>query len=425
MQKFLSNGIWINSWLMLAVAIGVSGARLPAERIVLADPGVDGPVAEQVRHWQEKIRGGQRDRTQSFERLGWAFVNLGRLRSDAGFFKLAELSADAMDAQGEATPGADLLRGHAWLQQHRFADAENLARRLVADRGAPKDYALLADATMEQGKLAESVAACQELVNRQPGLEASVRIAQLRWLHGDLPGAIQAMAMANRVGGNLPVETTAWTQVRLGHFQLLAGEIDQAQRWADQVLDTHPDYAAAWLLRGQVELATGNTEGAVVALDRAAALNPLPGYVWWQAEALRVASQLDRATEIEATMAKHGAAADPRTLALFLATRRSGTDRAVTLATAELHERADAYTYDALAWSQWSAGNIEAAADSIERALATGLSDGRVWLHAGVIAAANGAPDQAATYLARANDFATGLMPSERALLAAATSATN
>ena len=63
------------------------------------------------------------------------------------------------------------------------------------------------------------------------------------------------------------------------------------------------------------------------ALQNAAKLNPLPEYQWTLAEALRAAGRENEASGIEAQLRKHGASSDPRTLALFLATRHDDLRR--------------------------------------------------------------------------------------------------
>src|SRR5436190_238772 len=84
------------------------------------------------------------------------------------------------------------VRGHVLHNLHHFLEAERLARSLVDERGSPRDWALLGDALMEQGKLPEAITAIQRLVELKPGTEAYSRIAQVRWLTGDLSGATAA-----------------------------------------------------------------------------------------------------------------------------------------------------------------------------------------------------------------------------------------
>ena len=106
-------------------------------------------------------------------------------------------------------------------------------------------------------------------------------------------------------------------------------------------------------------------------LQRAAALNPLPEYHWVLADTLRLLDRGEEADRVEGTLVASGAQSDPRTLALFLATRQIRTTDAVAAVERELQERSDAFTVDALAWALNAAGRLEEADSAMARALAT------------------------------------------------------
>ena len=62
--------------------------------------------------------------------------------------------------------------------------------RLVVQRTFPLDYGLLGDAVLEQGSLDEAAIAYQCMVDLRPDLQSYSRVAHLRWLKGDVDGAI-------------------------------------------------------------------------------------------------------------------------------------------------------------------------------------------------------------------------------------------
>ena len=153
---------------------------------------------------------------------------------------------------------------------------------------------------------------------------------------------------------------------------------------------------------------------AVDALQNAAKLNPLPEYQWTLAEALRAAGRENEATEVEAHLCERGASSDPRTLALYLATRHEAPERALRLARAELDSRSDVFTHDALAWSLAAAGKLTEAHSEMERALAEGTQDARLFFHAGIIASQAGHSPDAERWLRKASELSHLLLPSER-----------
>ena len=169
-------------------------------------------------------------------------------------------------------------------------------------------------------------------------------------------------------------------------------------------LSLQNNYPPALLLQGRILLGQSRFREAVEALQTAAKLNPLPEYQWTLAEALRAAGRENEASAVDRKLRQHGASSDPRTLALFLATRHENPETALRLARAELDSRSDVFTHDALAWSLAAAGNLTEAHSEMQRALAEGTEDGRLFFHAAVIASQAGhAADASVGCAKRAN----------------------
>jgi tetratricopeptide (TPR) repeat protein len=292
-----------------------------------------------------------------------------------------------------------------------------VARALTAKREFVFDYALLGDALMEQGKLGGAVEAYQKMVDLRPSLQTNSRVAHMRWLKGDLRGAIEASRLAVSSGSPREAEPTAWAYTRLAAHELQAGDFEQARVAAERAVDLMPDYAPALLTRGRLLLSQSKYEEAVEPLRRAAELSPLPDYLWALADALRGASKNAEAEKVERQLTSTGAVSDPRTFAIFLATRGESADKALELATTELQSRKDVFTYDALAWAQLATGQVNEAREHIRLALAEGTQDARLYLHAGAIAAAAGDNAEALDFFAKARALEQTLLPSERVAL--------
>jgi tetratricopeptide (TPR) repeat protein len=419
-------------WLLTGCALILGGARSRAaeaapaalsvdEKIILVAPSGGEREDKEILGWQQRIRSEHEAGPKglgNYERLGWAYIAKARRTLDAGYYKLAEKTADVMDARYGPTDDALLLRGHVDHNLHRFQEAEAAARRLVASRGLAFDYALLSDALMEQGKLKESVTACEKLMALRPGLEAYSRAANLRWLTGDLPGAIQAMEAAVRAGNPLDATNTAWTLSRLSLYYLQAGRAEDALGAARTAERYVPAYPPGLLAEGKALVALGHPDQAAAPLGQAETLNPLPEYQWWLADALRSKGDAAGAVAVEAALRARGEAADPRTYSLFLSTRGDDAALAVRLARAELANRVDVFTQDALAWALASGGDYAGAQEAMRGALSAHTGDARLLLHAGEIALRSGEPGPAQEYFARAARCALTLTPSERALLA-------
>jgi tetratricopeptide (TPR) repeat protein len=381
--------------------------------LVLTPQTGDSRTDREISRVQQRIREG-RNVELWLDRLGWAFVAKARESFDPGFYKLAELCARSIEKCNPQSQEAMLLRAHVLQNLHRFKESETLARRLIQQRGLSFDYGLLGDALMEQGKLGDAVEAYQQMMNLKPDLRAYARAAHMRWLKGDLEGAIEAMQFAVSAASPSDAESAAWVNTRLAFYEFQAGRVNETEQRCAAALAFQSDYAPTLLLQGKILLAQSRFGEAVDVLQNAVKLNPLPEYQWTLAEALRVAGKEKEASEVEAQFCQRGASSDPRMLALYLATRHESPETALRLARAELDSRNDVFTHDALAWSLAAAGYVTDAHSEMQRALAEGTQDARLFFHAGIIASQAGHSTDAERWLRKASELSHLLLPSER-----------
>lgn len=351
------------------------------------------------------------------EKLGWAFVSKARRDSDPGYYRLAEQSAQCIEQRTPGSPEALLLKGHALHNLHRFSEAEVMARKLVEQRGLWLEYGLLGDVLMEQGQLGEAAGAYQTMMDQRPGPQAYSRAAHLRWLRGDLAGAIKMMKMTVQAVGSRATEAAAWAEIRLGLYLFQSGDSENAWSHIDQALSLQHGYAPALLAAGRLHLAQGDLAEAVKALKHAARMNPLPEYQWLLIEALYANQQPDQAMKIELQLHKKGAVEDRRTYALYLASARKHLVLAEKLARQELAKRADIFSFDAMAWALYALNRPAEALQHIERATAEGTQDARLFFHAAMINKAVGNASQATDWYIKAKAVEHMLLPSESAAL--------
>jgi tetratricopeptide (TPR) repeat protein len=381
--------------------------------IAVAPQGGDTPIDREIARLQNEARSSSAS-IRVLDRLGWTLVSKARAAYDPGYYRLAEQCAKCIDLRQPGSPEAMLLRGHVLHNMHRFREAERLARKLVAIRGVAFDHGLLGDVLMEQGRLLEAAGSYQKMADLKPSLQSYSRAAHLRWLKGDLPGAIGLMTMAARAGSPRDSESVAWCYSRLGLYQLQAGNLKLAARACETAFSYQRDYAPALLVEGRIRLAQDANQAAIESLRRAAALNPLPEYLWTLADALRAAGIEEEACRVEMQLERDGPVHDPRTFALFLATRGKEPGKAVQLAREELDARSDVFTMDAVAWALAAAGQFDEARATISLALAHGTRDARLFYHAGIIAAASGRRGEARRWLKQSAGIQQMLLPSER-----------
>ena len=354
------------------------------------------------------------------ERLGWSFVTAARESADLGFYNLALQTAECIEVGTPDSLEALLLRAHALLQQHRFHDAERAARMLVARRGRWMDQAVLGDALLEQGQLDEAVVAYQAMADERPGPEAYARIAQVRFLTGDLASALDFMTRAARATDGTDHAGTAWYRARLALLALESGDAEAALKLAQSAATLVPDFPAALAAEGRALLALNRNVEAAAVLRRAAERTGLAEHQWLWLEAEQAAGNAAGARLAEAGLTRTGAATDPRTYSLYLATRGGDAATALRLARDELTVRADVQTQDAVAWALYASGSYSQALPHARLAIALGTPEPRLWLHAGLIAIRTGDRVSGRAWLARATSRPSFLLPSELARLRAA-----
>ncbi len=413
---------------ILALAVGISvwepTERLnPAENetstsceIALVPAEGDSAIDADIRATQQRAEAGS-GREHQLERLAWLYIEKARATHDDGYFNVALEAANCLLENAPNSSAAKLLKGHIMHSLHRFEEAEQIAVELVAARGNPFDYGLLGDALMDRGRLTEAEPAYQRMIDLKPGLQSYSRGAHLMWLRGDAKGAAAVMRAAASAGGPRVAEPTAWAYTRLAMYLLQESHFDQALEALDAAVSFSPDYAPALLARGRVLLASQQNAKAHEDVARASEQIDLPEYRWLLADTLRLQGRAAEAGEVESELEANGEALDPRTYSVYLATRGIQPKRALSLAETELENRQDVFTYDALAWSRYAAGDLTGAWAAIQTALSEGTQDARLFLHAGVIADSIGEADAARHWLARAEKLRHMLFPSEAALL--------
>jgi tetratricopeptide (TPR) repeat protein len=387
-------------------------ANSSCELALLPHKGIE-QIDREIRQLQHEARTATK-RGETIKRLGWAFITKARLSYDPGYYKLAEQCSFCVQSENANDPDAFLLQGHILDSLHKFKEAELVARKLVTIRNEALDHGLLGDVLMEQGRLDEAVVSYQKMINLRPDLQSYTRVANIRWLKGDLQGATAVMQMAVTGGSPREPEPTAWAYTRLGIYEFQAGNTEAAAKSAGIALQFAQNYAAALVLRGRILLAQGKAEEAIESLQLATTLTSLPEYQWTLADALREVGKTQAAEDVESHLINNGAINDPRTFALFLISRDRRIQQALALAQEELNTRADVFTMDAIAWTLRANGRLDEARDYSQRSLKEGTQDARLFYHAASIAMALGNHSSACELFRRAEQSKQTLMPSER-----------
>ena len=342
---------------------------------------------------------------KSYDALGASYIQKGRETADASYFELAK---DALDksldliSNGPDAASAKTHMAEVAMSEHQFEEALAWAQEALAlGSGDPSAWAIVGDALTDMGEYQRADDAYARL--RDPlhpkdesdalAYERNSRVAYLRFLRGDVPGAIELMraAIAVSLTLRLPAENVAWSQYQLGEICFKSGDLTGAEQAYRAGLAI--DQTSYRNLSGMGEVLTAEKKypEAIALYQKAIAVVPYPAFA---AALYDLEIKVGRADDARKQLAllEFIGTLNPvnerlfyRELALFYADHDLKLEESVELANKELEVRHDIYTWDILAWVLFKNGRVEEAAKAMNSALRLGTKDASIYFHAGLI----------------------------------------
>jgi tetratricopeptide (TPR) repeat protein len=376
----------------------VCGAAIIRQRLNVAPvptvTAVEESSATAVSQWQARVAQNP-DNANAYTGLGLAYLQRVRETADPTLYTLAEQALNEALAHDPQQADALMGQGILALARHDFEAAlvwGEKAREQNPYRA--QIVGILVDAYVELGRYEEAVTAAQTMVDLRPDVASYSRVSYLRELHGDVAGAIVAMATA--VSSGIPgSEETAWTQVQLGNLYLNSGDLEEAEAIYRETLHYRPDYAYAVAGLARVQAARGEHGAAIELVRPLVERLPLPEFAillgeWYEAtgQPEMADQQYDLVRFIQQLNVAAGMNVDVE-MALFEANHGDPV-RAVEMARVGYGRRPNIYAADALAWALYQNGQLEEASRYSQEALRLGTQDAWLHHHAGMIAQALG-----------------------------------
>jgi len=211
-----------------------------------------------------KIRLNPRD-NKSLLALATLFIQEARITGDHVYYDMAAMKYVNEVLKNEPQNFEALLyKSLLFLSQHHFA--EGLATATAAQKINPYNafvYGILVDANVELGNYEVAVQNSDRMVSIRPDIRSYSRISYLREIHGDYPGAIEAMNMAVQAGAPGD-ESTEWARIQLGHLFENIGDRAKAEMQYRIALEERPGYAYALAGLGRIAASMKNYQQAVV-----------------------------------------------------------------------------------------------------------------------------------------------------------------
>jgi tetratricopeptide (TPR) repeat protein len=383
------------------------------------------PAARSIAEARDEIR-EKPAQYAGYNLLAASLINRAHETSDSSYYAQAE---DAVKKSLELAPNnfdTGKIRVSLLLAEHEFPAALDAAKSL--NQRVPDDvmvYGMLTDANVELGNYKDAETSAQWMLDLRPGnLPALLRAARLRELFGDAEGAYELMDLAYQSTAPTDSEQRASILTQMGHLRFASGNPEAAEKLLQQALVISASDPSALGNLAQIRIAQKLYPEAVALLQQRYQSDPRAGNLYELAEALQLAG---RNTEAKKSFAEFEAQAlletnkkdnSNRELIFYYSDHAHQPTHALNLAQRELSWRHDVYTLDAYAWALHVNGQQTDARKQIEIALAVGIRDAKLFLHAGQIALALQDVSAAERYLKQAADLNSPDSEQARTMLA-------
>jgi tetratricopeptide (TPR) repeat protein len=310
--------------------------------------------------------------------LASIMINEGRITGDHAYYDDAAMFyIDEVLAKDPSNFEALLYKAVVQLSQHNFAEAIETAEK--AKNINPYNafvYGILVDGFVEMGEYDSAVVNSDRMISIRPDLRSYSRISYLREIHGDIPGAIEAMKMAVDAGSPGD-ESTEWSRVHLGKLYEQQNDLQNAAMQYEIALNERPGFAHALAAKGFLFQQQGKADSAKKYIYEAAALNSDHGFVENVAELHEIQGDKEKAMEGYKKL-KISLEKEPNTnLAMAdLYLKLGNTGKAVECAKKEYERRPKNFEVnEMMAWTLYKNGEVEKAASYLEPALKTNCQE--------------------------------------------------
>ena len=386
--------------------------RVAAERVVRARAAASQDVelrGQDIAFYEQRAA---RDPESAADRARLAALYLRRAREttdDEDLRRAAAAARAALALRTGRNEGAFVTLASSLLAQHRFVEARQVARQLVAMTPAAGHQALLGETCLELGDYPCARAAFDSIdAAGRARLAVAPRLARWAETRGYTARARYIVRRAAAVASSLPTlprEQVAWFHLRAGDLELRQGRPRRANDAYQAGLAVIPGDHRLLAAMARLAAAEHRWQDAIRYGDSAIAVALDPATIGVVGDAHAALGDTARAAEYLRTMevaVTQQPGAYHRAWSLFLLDHDRRVPEVYAKIRAELETRRDVYGYDLLAWALYKQGRHGEASVAMDSALAQGTEDASILFHAGMIARAANRPEQARQLLERA-----------------------
>ena len=339
------------------------------------------------------------ENTKALIGLAGLFIQEARMSGNFGYYDNAAMSyVNRVLVKDPSNFEALTYKALVQLSQHHFSEAlvtGEAARQLYPHSAFV--YGILVDANVELGNYPAAVENSDKMVGIRPDIRSYSRIAYLREIHGDFPGAIEAMKLAVEAG--VPgQESTEWCRIQLGRLYELTGDLKSAEMHYTISLDERPLYAYALAGLGRIAAAKKELPKAEALYKQAYEIIPDYGFMEEQAELYIQSNEPGKAKQLANDIIKDmnqrkreemntdssGHYSDKEMAAVYLLT--DDYSNALSHALMEYNRRpGNIEVNELLAWIYFKSGEIEKAKSYLKEAMKTNSKNPRLLSRAALI----------------------------------------
>ncbi len=341
-----------------------------------------------------------------------AALHLQRARATADNYDLKQAEENARRSLALRTgrnAEAFGVLASSLLSQHRFAEALDVSRALLAeDSTSVAARGLLGENLFELGQYDEAGRILGSLLtyNNDPGI--APRLARWAELHGRPEEARRLLRTAKDVAERrhgMPKEQLAWFHLRLGDLAFRYGHLREAEDELRGGLTIEPEDARLLGAMARLAAGRGNWHRAADYGERAIARALDPATLGLLHDAYAVMGDPTKSQEYYHAM-ELSVLRQPgpfhRAWSLFLLDHEREVPRVLAKVQQELESRKDIYGYDLVAWALHRSDRDQEAREPMRQALALGTRDAMLFYHAGMIERALGDTNAARQHLSAA-----------------------
>jgi tetratricopeptide (TPR) repeat protein len=346
----------------------------------------------QIAVWQKALAADS-ESAIALGQLAGLYMQRARESGDETNYVVAEKYARRSAALRSNRNGSTFVTlASALLAQHRFAEADTVASRLVElEPDVTQYHSMLGEIKLELGDYDAARTQFDGLFAQRAHLSIAPRLA--RWMeitgHSDEARKLLYAALTDaRKRKDMPREQLAWFHLRAGDIDLRNGRLRGARRSFEEGLQVAPDDYRLLSAMSRLEAVEGNPKAAIDYGERAMTIKLDPATLGIIGDAYASLGDTAQARDYLSTM-EVAVAGQPgayhRAWSLFLLDHDLRVGEVLANVKGELQTRRDVYGYDLLAWALYKSGRCREASAAMDSAMRMGTRDAMLFFHAGVI----------------------------------------